>query len=364
MSRAILSLAAVLSLLLVRGAPAQVDATKGVTVALPMTAACGPELQKHCAGIQPGGGRLLKCLDARRSDLSQSCASYVRHALNGCGPEPGYDVRCIVPSDTDPTIKRFNRQNYVLVSEHLTPSADLLVFLTGTSGVPPGPIGFLRAAVDAGYRVISLDYNDEPAVAVFCPRRPPACSGNFRRMRIYGDGTYVDPSINNTSAESIVSRLVKLLVYLDKENPREGWGAYVDGGAPNWSRIAFAGQSQGAGMTAYIAKQHVIARAILFSSPWDFVVTGGTRSLAPWIATPGKTPPERWFGGYHARENEAGLLAKSFAALRIPPENIRVFNGPLSPAARAGNSNNPYHGEGLTNLSYAQDRAFFLGRSP
>jgi len=244
------------------------------------------------------------------------------------------------------------------------PTADLLVFLTGTSGAPPGPLAFLHAAADAGYRVISLDYNDEPAVAVFCPRRPAACSSNFRRMRIYGDGTSVDPSIDNTSAESIVNRLAKLLAYLDKQEPQEGWGAYLDGGRLNWGRIALAGQSQGAGMTAYVAKEHVIARAILFSSPWDFVVSGGTRSLAPWIATPSKTPAERWFGGYHARENEAGLLAKSYAALRIPPENIRVFAGPLSAAGQAGGSDNPYHGEGLSNPAYAPDRAFFLGRSP
>jgi hypothetical protein len=354
-SQAALLLASILSLFLAERAPAQFDTANP---------ACVQDLKKYCAGVQPGGGRLVRCLDAKRGDLSPACGSYLHQVVTGCGPDPGHVVRCITPSDTDPAIKSFNRENYVLSSARTEPTSDLFVFLTGTSGVPPGPIQFLHAAADAGYRVISLDYNDEPAVAVFCPRRPAACSGNFRRMRIYGDGTSVDPSINNTSAESIVNRLVKLLVYLDKQEPQEGWGAYLDGAAPNWTRIAFAGQSQGAGMSAYLAKDHVVARAILFSSPWDFVVAGGTRSLAPWIATPGKTPPERWFGGYHARENEAGLLAKSYAALRIPPEHIRVFEGPLPPALQDSGSQNPFHGEGLTNPAYAKDRAFFLGRSP
>jgi predicted esterase len=254
--------------------------------------------------------------------------------------------------------------DYVLFNEKTGPGANLFVFLTGTGGRPPGPTPFLHVAADAGYRVISLDYNDEPAIAVFCPPKPQACSGNFRRMRIYGDGISVDPSFDNTSAESIVNRLVKLLAYLDRQDPQQGWGGYLDNGAPNWERIALAGQSQGAGMAAYIAKQHVVGRVILFSSPWDFVRSNGNvRTLAPWIATPSKTPPDRWFGGYHARENEAELLAKSYAALRIPPDNIRIFKGDLS-ASQTQVQDNPFHGEGLSNPVYEQERAFFVGHSP
>jgi len=64
-------------------------------------------------------------------------------------------------------------------------------------------------------------------------------------------------------------------------------------------------------MAPTIAKRQVVGRVILFSSPWDFVTSNGkVRTLAPWLAMPGTTPPERWFGGYHARENEAGLLGE------------------------------------------------------
>jgi hypothetical protein len=184
-------------------------------------------------------------------------------------------------------------------------------------------------------------------------------------MRIYGDGISLAPAIDNTGAESIVNRLVKLLAYLDRQDPQQKWGGYLENGAPSWSRIALAGQSQGAGMAAYIAKEHVLARVILFSSPWDFVRSGGKdRVLAPWIATPGKTPAERWFGGYHARETEAALLAKSYAALRIPPGNIRIFNRDLPTTQQNGQDANPFHGQGLMNPAYGEERAFFLGRSP
>jgi len=282
-----------------------------------------------------------------------------------CKAEAGRWVACILPSKTDPAIRSFDFPNYVLVNDKTSPRADLLVFLPGTNGKPPGPLAFLKAAADHGYRVISLAYNDTPAVAVYCPRRPdPGCSAQFRQRRIYGDGPPLEPAIDNTRAESIINRLVKLLIYLEQREPGRGWAQYLKDGAPNWSRIVLAGQSQGAGMAAFIAKQHVVARVILFSSPWDFYVSKGNgRRLAPWIATPSKTPPERWYGGYHERENMAKLLAPAYAELGIPPDHIRVFKRELPAGKRSKTNKNPYHGEGLFDPIYAKQRAFFLGRS-
>jgi hypothetical protein len=115
-------------------------------------------------------------------------------------------------------------------------------------------------------------------------------------------------------------------------------------------------------MAALIAKEHTVARAILFSSPWDFVNAGGQRKLAPWLALPSKTPPDRWFGGYHARENFADLLAQSYAELGIPNDHIRVFNQEL-PAGFRSQNKNPFHGQGINNQVYAKQWAFFL-RAP
>lgn len=283
-----------------------------------------------------------------------------------CAPEAGRVIECIKPSVTDPAIRRYDDPHFVLFNANSGPDANLLVFLPGTGGKPPGPLPFLKAAADAGYRVISLAYNDEPAVNVYCPRRPdPNCAEKFRQMRIYGDGTSINPAIDNTPAESIVNRLVKLLQYLNRQQPQRGWGGYLDNNVPNWKRIALAGQSQGAGMAAFIAKRQAVARVILFSSPWDFTVKDGhVRRLATWLSAPAKTPPQRWYGGYHERENMAGLMAKAYAALRIPPNHVRVFALDLPAARRQGSSRKLFHGEGIRNPAYARDRAFFLGRSP
>jgi hypothetical protein len=282
-----------------------------------------------------------------------------------CEQEAGFVIDCVRASATDPRIHRFDSANYALFDTKAEANGQLLLFMPGTKGSPPGPKAFLRAAARAGYHVISLAYNDDISVAVFCPRRPdPACSGAFRAMRIYGSSTLGDAAVDNTPAESIVNRLVKLLEYLARNHPDAGWGSYIENGEPNWRRIAVCGQSQGAGMAAFIAKQHEVARVILFSSPWDFVRRGRRRELAPWLSLPSSTPPERWFGGYHARENFAPLLARSYAELKIPPDHIRIFNHDLPPRLRSkSRPENPFHGQGLFNPVYAEQREFFL-RAP
>lgn len=65
----------------------------------------------------------------------------------------------------------------------------------------------------------------------------------------------------------------------------------------------------------------------------------------------------------HAREAEAGLLAKSYAALRIPPEHIGVWPR-CPPALQESVSQNPFHGEGLTDIRLTRriERSFSGGR--
>jgi predicted esterase len=282
----------------------------------------------------------------------------------GCWQQAGLVIECVRPSATDPRIRRFDTANVALFKGAAKPNGQLLLFMPGTGGEPPGPKAFLEAAADAGYRVISLEYNDDISVVAYCPKRPnPACSGLFRAMRVYANRTFRDDTVDNTPAESIVNRLVKLLQHLDRTHPDAGWGSYIENGELNWRRIVVCGQSQGAGMAAFIAKQHEVARAILFSSPWDYVQRDGRRDLAPWLALPSKTPPGRWFGGYHARENFAELLGRAYTELRIPRDHIRVFNEELPERQSRPRSNNPFHGQGISNRTYAEQWAFFL-RAP
>jgi predicted esterase len=269
-------------------------------------------------------------------------------------------VQEIRPSDADPPITRFNEPNYVVIDDEATAAAQLVVFMPGTGGKPANASQLLGVVAHLGYRVIGLEYNDEPAVVEVCPKSPIAsCSGNFRRRRIFGGD--VNSVVANTESETIVTRLVKLLQYLDVHDAAGHWGDYLEGGEPNWPRIVVSGLSQGAGMAAYIAKQKPVARVVLFSSPWDF--QRDSRRLAPWLIEPGATPPERWYAEYHRREKTAALIAQAYQALQIPPSHIRVFDLDL-PSGFKVKGDNPYHSSTIKVAAYAPDWEFLFGRSP
>ena len=95
-------------------------------------------------------------------------------------------VYVVAPNEADPSIGRFLWKSVVVFDRAVRAPAPLLLFLPGTGGNPAGSRSFLNLAVDAGYRVISLGYNNEPAAMQACLRDPdPACSANFRQRRLF-----------------------------------------------------------------------------------------------------------------------------------------------------------------------------------
>ena len=243
----------------------------------------------------------------------------------------------IAPRDTDPSIKRFNQPHFVMLDPSVAASADLLVFLPGTEGRPERVSELLKVALTQGYRTVSLSYNNSPSVVSLCVRDPdPECSGKVRLKRSLGEDATA--RIDDTQSESILSRLTMLLAALHRDHPAEGWSGYLQADGPRWERIALAGHSQGAGMTAFVAQRKHVARAILFSGPTDFYGPGAR--LAPWILTgPGATPAQNWFAAYHAKENNAELIALAYKSLTVPESNVVLHT---LPPARSITSD-PYH---------------------
>ena len=307
----------------------------------------------------------------RGTARSRSLALAALFALAGRTAAPQHTssdslvVFLVRPSAVDTSIHRFDEPNLVMFDRRVKSSAPLLVFMPGTGGRPQNTSDFARVAAHQGYRVIGLEYDDVPAVAMLCPRdRDPGCSEKVRRKRIFGDDA--TSLIDDRPEESIVNRLTKLLAALDHDHPADGWAQYLENGQPNWPRIAVSGLSQGAGMAAYIAQHTRVARAILFSSPWDNY--GPRHMLAPWLwRGHGATPSDDWFAAYHARESTAPIIAEAYAALRIPTSHVRVFT--LEPAV--AQSANPYHpsvvGNGATpraadgTPAYLDEWRFLLG---
>jgi hypothetical protein len=238
-------------------------------------------------------------------------------------PDPERVLYAIRPDTVDPAIKRYLASNIVIFRRTAPSGAPLLVFMPGTGGTPWNLRRFLDTASRVGYRAIGLMYDDVPAVNVVCPSDMDVdCNAHFREKRIYG--TNVTSVIDDLPAESIVSRLTELLRYLAKNHPNDGWEGYLlPDGTLNWSRIAVGGHSQGAGMAAFIAKEHQVYRVVLFSSPWDFHAPN--QMLSPWLSKPPATPMNRWYAAYHVREPMAPLIQRAYAALGIPPAQIHAL---------------------------------------
>ncbi len=263
----------------------------------------------------------------------------------------------IQPAKLDPAVHDFTDPSIAIPHA----GAPLAIFLPGTGGKPEGNPRFAQFIADQGYAVISLEYDDDPAVAQVCPQSPdPDCSEAFRRVRV--DGVEAGPGtspVHNPPAEAITARLSALLHGLALAKPKEGWDRYLDGDQPRWDRIVVSGLSQGAGMAAYIAKHHQVARVVLFSSPWD--VTGRDHHPAPWLSQPSATPMDRWYAEYNQRELTADLIKNAYAALQIPPDHIRVFARDL-PASFHGNSPNPYHVITIIDHAYEPDWKIMYGK--
>jgi predicted esterase len=265
----------------------------------------------------------------------------------------------IAPSAVDPAVTKYDDANFVLFDRRASAAAPLVVFLPGTDGKPRQTRPLLRLIARQGYRAIGLKYNDTPAVDPVCQNDPDLdCAEAFRRMRVYGDGS--SRHVANPPAESIVARLTSLLKALDRRRPGENWGAYLQDGAPNWSRIVVSGLSQGAGMAAYIAKKNHVARVVLFSGPWD--VAGPDRSPAPWLSTSSATPPHLWFAGYSKREKTSRAIARAYAALAIPADHVEVFDLDLPKGVDGAKGVNPYHGITIRDRRYAPQWRALFGR--
>jgi hypothetical protein len=203
----------------------------------------------------------------------------------------------------------------------------VLLFLTGTGGKPPGPVDYLRTAVARGYRVVSLSYDDTPAVAQVCYgaqlQQDPDCAAHFREERIYGDAA--GAPIVTAPQDAILSRFVKLLEYLASTDPQGGWDAYLAEGTPVWSRIALSGQSQGGGMAEFIAQRVAVARVIVFSGGWDHSAPG---EIARWYFAKPATSAQRWFATYNRAEPNASVLPQTYAALGIPASQTFALDKP------------------------------------
>lgn len=205
----------------------------------------------------------------------------------------------IRPSLTDPAISTFDSDHSVFIDASVQPRNELVLYLPGTNGKTTNTDGFCGTAAKLGFHVINLMYPDAIAATIARNDRDPDAMLKFRLEIIEGGdrSKYVEVDRSN----SIENRLIKLLAYLAKQRPSEGWAQFLEGGSPNWAKIVVSGGSQGAGHSCLIAIRHRVARAVLFGGPKDFDRVRD--APADWYTKP-KTPADRFYTFNHKQDKQ------------------------------------------------------------
>jgi hypothetical protein len=232
-------------------------------------------------------------------------------------PAESWQVRTVLPSDTDSKINLFSGDGWmhnVYVNPAVPRRNQLLVFLSGTFGKGPAPKMFANCAADMGFDVVSLAYPSMISISFLNDSGDPDAFAKARSNVIYGTAPF--EIVNVDRANSIENRLVKLVEYLANKYPKEGWAQYLDGkGSMLWSKLILAGQSQGGGHAPFIAKQHEVARVLMFGSPKDFNIH--FNRPAKWLSDPSATPIDRYFSFVHVDDGENGCTY---------PEQLQNYN--------------------------------------
>jgi hypothetical protein len=230
----------------------------------------------------------------------------------------------VLPKDTDPEIDIALEPHYVAIGSRAHEAIDiadeldddgarserpghagrghrLFLFMTGALGLPSrGPNStrlITEEAAANGFHAINLRYPNDQVLLNVCGA-DGECYESQRLATIYGGET---DRLVVTRPNSIENRLIKVLAFLHRQHPEEGWSSFLENDSPRWSVIVVAGWSQGGGNAALIARDHRVARVIMLEAPVDRTQLMPPADPAPWVADAHVTPARRYFALAHLR---------------------------------------------------------------
>ncbi len=263
----------------------------------------------------------------------------------------------IEPQETDPKIDDWLEPHYIVVDSSIAAKNKLFLFFPGSYGKPARQRLINQEAAKLGYHAINLHYPNSATVASLCNRsRDPNCHEKLRQEII--DGVDRSPVVEISSANSIINRLTRVLVYLEQQQPEQGWGQYLENGNPKWDSIVVAGHSQGSGHAAMIAHQHEVARVVMLGGIADY--SRFMRRISPWLSQPHATPAERFYGFVHSKDRGVNRILKAWELLGMSaygePVNIDQVQAPYNGSHQLITGAQPgaprkYHGSVATDHS-------------
>lgn len=202
-----------------------------------------------------------------------------------------------------------NQDSHVVSIDPTQNLNKMFLFLVGTDASTDSYMALRDHAAELGWDVIVLSYENDVAAASLSMDQDSLAFDHFRQEICYG--TPQSPAVTVDSLNSINTRFLNLLNYLDANSNIRNWGQYLTSPTSiDWSKIAVGGHSQGSGHAAYLAKFEPAERILMFSGPndySDFFMRPGN-----WLRMPGTTGINRHFS-YLSLHDEAVDYAKQYA---------------------------------------------------
>ena len=166
----------------------------------------------------------------------------------------------------------------------------VLFYLVGTYGDPAGEHNVPARACELGFVAIAPMYENRDMARSVCGDDGP-CYEAFHVEITDGSGDVAPDPVRVDVASSIRNRVATLLEHLASTRDAP-WTTVRDRlAADDWSSVALAGHSQGAGHVAYLAREESAERMVLLAGPSDRIGNGTpTHAPAPWIAALAAAP--------------------------------------------------------------------------
>jgi hypothetical protein len=179
-----------------------------------------------------------------------------------------------------------NTEHLLYLPPQRTNTGKLLVYLPGEDGSAGRGNDVPKVATERGYHVIQLTYpsaNANGCSNLANHQNPLDCFGNAFHEAVTGHERSTSPAADKSTVslhrqDSIVNRLVKVLLWARDVYPNDGWGAYLTTtDEVDWTKIHLFGFSNGSSHVGYMGTMpefQSVKRIALLAGPNDGV--GGT----------------------------------------------------------------------------------------
>jgi len=253
------------------------------------------------------------------SATTESSESGADSSSSGEPPDPGPMVDVSDPQlyefeltadEADPAAMQKLATQQAQLDTRAVPLGRLVVYLHG-AGAPSlcGGQEHGRLLAAMGFHVVQPCYVSDYGVAN-CGDDIGGC-----RMEAF-EGVEHHPFITIDPPDSIETRVVRMLEWLQAMHPGGDWQYFIEDGAPRWDRIVISGISHGASSSAIIGKHREVDRVVSLSGPLD--------TDQAWLLDVSMTPIDRFWAFTHSGDEQHEGHLGSFEDLGLVGEPALV----------------------------------------